>query len=118
MSNKEQNTKPPQSDGTTCPVTDDRERVAALVRLEEWGRWSRNHNRDKYGRGDAFLAGAESEAAHWEVRVKRLVEALEKIRVMTLSQVRGDEEAGVFWDWKDEARKALADLERLAGGDK
>lgn len=47
----------------------------AEIRLAAWDRWERTHNRDNYGRADAFKAGYEARDAE----VRKLREALEEV---------------------------------------
>ena len=42
-------------------------------------------------------------------------DALDEIQQMTISGVRSDQEDGLFYDWKDEARSALKKINKEIG---
>ena len=113
MTNREQNTKHPQSDGTTCPVMTDRERrfrdcaaYDSMVRAElsraDYPRLAPTHI-------VAFLAGAESEAAHWEARVKPIIEQIE-------DWARHTESRGTMGVLAERAEEILAAFRATDGG--
>lgn len=126
MTNKEQDTKPPQSDGTTFPVTDDRERRADEFMEKSHGPIL--SQRCGYERGAAryaFLAGAESEAAHIAAlnptTALQLLDLVERLSRENAKMREGLERICKHSDpefgWASLARECLAAIDATMNGD-
>lgn len=50
-----------------------------------------------------------------EAKLEIAVGALDEISLMNIRNVKADQKEGHFWDWKDEARKALARIKAMKG---